>query len=64
MENDEKSFAVAVVALVLFIITSLAAWGTHVVHCFRAGEWGFLIAGAIAVPVAWIHGVGLWLGVW
>lgn len=25
--------------------------------------WGFLIAGAIIFPIAWIHGTGIWLGI-
>lgn len=42
--------------------TSFAAWLTHVIHCFQAEQWGFLIAGAIAAPVAIVHGIGLWFG--
>ena len=39
-----------------------AAWLTHVVVCFHAGLWGFLIAGALFFPVAIVHGIGLWFG--
>lgn len=38
----------------------LTSWITHVISCFIAGTWGFLIAGAICFPVAWVHGTWLW----
>jgi hypothetical protein len=41
----------------------LAAWLTHVIFCLQDGRWGFLIAGALVFPIAIIHGIGLWLGV-
>ena len=42
----------------------LVAWLTHIVVCLASSAWGFLIAGAIFFPVAWIHGTGVWLGAW
>jgi hypothetical protein len=42
----------------------LLAWMTHVIVCLTDGRWGFLIAGALFFPIAIIHGVGIWLGVW
>ncbi len=39
-------------------------WLTHVIHCLANNEWGFLIAGAIVVPIANVHGFGLWFGWW
>lgn len=41
---------------------SIAAWFTHVIVCLSTGAWGFLVAGAIVVPIAVIHGVGYWFG--
>ena len=38
----------------------IAAWFTHVFNCFAEGAWGFLVAGAIMFPIAWIHGTWLW----
>ena len=49
---------------VLIALWALASWITHIVVCIKAGAWGFLIAGAIVIPIAWIHGTGVWLGVW
>jgi hypothetical protein len=49
---------------ILFIGWGLAAEITHVITCIQNSEWLFLIAGAIAVQVAWIHGTGIWFGVW
>jgi hypothetical protein len=40
----------------------VAAWLTHVVICIKAATWGFLIAGAIFFPIAWVHGTGVWFG--
>jgi hypothetical protein len=50
-------FGLALVAWVL------GAWITHIVVCLKTAAWGFLIAGAILFPVAWIHGTGIWLGI-
>jgi hypothetical protein len=47
-------------ALVIWIA---ASWITHIVACLKAASWGFLIAGAIFFPVAWVHGTGIWFGV-
>ena len=42
----------------------LASWLTHVIVCLSASSWGFLVAGAFFVPVAVVHGTGIWLGAW
>lgn len=54
--------AISAVFLTLFIF--IAAWLTHVFTCLANGEWGFLIAGALAFPIAIVHGIGIWLGFW
>ena len=49
------------------VITGLAlfaAWITHLFACFSDDRWGFLIAGAIMFPVAIVHGIGIWFGIW
>jgi len=48
----------------LFFVVMFAAWLTHVIVCLSHGSWGFLIAGALFFPVAIIHGIGCWFGVW
>jgi hypothetical protein len=54
--------------LALFIltmaITNISAWATHVIYCIDHEQWGFLIAGALAFPIAIIHGFGIWFGFW
>jgi hypothetical protein len=51
--------------LVLTIaIINIAAWATHVIYCIDNEQWGFLIAGALAFPIAILHGFGIWFGVW
>jgi len=45
--------------LIIFLIL-FAAWLTHVITCFAAATWGFLIAGAIMFPVAVFHGFYIW----
>ena len=42
------------------LVWAIAAWLTHIVVCFAASSWGFLIAGAILVPVALGHGTWVW----
>lgn len=43
-----------------FMFWLAASWLTHIVVCFKAGSWGFLIAGAIFFPVAIGHGTWSW----
>ena len=45
---------------VVFLI-SVPAWFTHVMFCLSTSKFGFLIAGAIYVPIAIVHGVYLWV---
>jgi len=49
---------------VIVVLWCFAAWLTHIIVCIKAMAWGFLIAGAIVFPVAWIHGTGIWFGWW
>ena len=58
-----ESDAVALVGLGI-VAWVAASWITHVVVCIKAASWGFLIAGAIFVPIAVIHGTGIWFGAW
>lgn len=51
-------------AVLLSVFVCIAAWLTHVFSCLANGEWGFLIAGAIAFPIAIVHGIGVWFGFW
>lgn len=59
--NRLKAAGIGVLAL---IVACIAAWLTHVFVCLQNGEWGFLIAGALAFPIAIVHGIGIWLGIW
>lgn len=45
------------------VITSIAAWITHVVVCIKTASWLFLIAGAILAPIGVVHGIGVWFGI-
>jgi len=62
--TDESKESAGVILGNAIVIALIAAWFTHVVVCLKAGAWGFLIAGAIFFPVAIVHGIGIWLGVW
>jgi len=42
------------------VVWAFAAWVTHVIVCFTAGSWGFLIAGALLAPIAVAHGTWVW----
>lgn len=46
------------------VLTSIAAWVTHVIICIKTASWLFLIAGAIMAPIGVIHGIGAWFSVW
>ncbi|SIT00067.1 hypothetical protein [Achromobacter sp. MFA1 R4] len=45
--------------LILWVVL---AWFTHIFVCLKTASWGFLIAGAIFFPVAFVHGTGIWFG--
>jgi len=60
-----KAGGIAVITLAIVIVGGgFAAWLTHIVNCFQDGEWGFLLVGALFFPLAVIHGIGIWFGLW
>ena len=61
--NDSVAHLENGISIVL-ICGSLAAWFQHLYTCFNEEVWGFLIAGAIFFPVAIVHGIGIWIGIW
>jgi len=63
MDSDKALGAFILTGFGLTVI-SVAAWVTHIYVCFKASDWGFLLAGAVAFPVAVVHGVGIWFGLW
>jgi hypothetical protein len=46
----------------LIAVGSFAGWCQHLYTCFNEKLWGFLVAGALFVPIGIIHGWGIWLG--
>lgn len=54
----------AIIAVIASAVICVAAWLTHIFTCLANGEWGFLIAGALAFPIAIVHGIGIWFGFW
>ena len=60
MKGAEVGAASFVMGCIGMSLVGASAWATHVVTCFQTGQQGFLLAGAIAVPIGVIHGVGLW----
>jgi hypothetical protein len=58
-EKEMANFA----GLAVFFI-GLGAWIQHLYTCFTEEYWGFLVAGAIFFPVAIVHGIGIWIGIW
>jgi hypothetical protein len=63
LKNQSLGVAMEDLFPILIIGWIVAAWMTHIVVCLQSGTWGFLIAGAIVFPIAWIHGTGIWLGI-
>lgn len=51
------------VASLSLLLTSAAAWITHVIVCIKASAWVLLAFGCIVAPVGVVHGFGVWLGV-
>lgn len=52
------------ISVLSFLLWAVSSWLTHIIVCIQNSEWGFMIAGAILVPIAWIHGTGIWFGFW
>lgn len=52
-----------VFSIFTLVAATIAAWVTHIVVCLQTASWGFLIAGAIFVPIGILNGAGIWLGV-
>ena len=52
------------ITTIALVVISTAAWFTHLYVCFSDDRWGFLIAGALMFPIAIIHGIGIWFGIW
>jgi hypothetical protein len=48
----------------LLTVALIASWFQHLYTSFTEEAWGFLIAGAIFFPIAWVHGIGVWFGLW
>ena len=59
-----KTAGTLVFVWLALVVSSTAAWITHVVTCLSNGEWGFLIAGTLMFPIAIVHGWGIWFGIW
>ena len=60
-----KAGGIALVSTAIIVVLGgFAAWVTHIVDCFQDGEWGFLLVGALFFPLAVIHGIGIWFGLW
>jgi len=48
---------------IFLMVACPAALVTHLIRCFSEEQWGLLIAGSIAFPVAIIHGFLIRIGV-
>jgi len=53
-----------VLSFVFIFLVCVGAWLQHVYTCFITENWGFLIAGAMAFPIAIVHGIGIWFNLW
>ena len=52
-----NGLALGLVAWIFF------AWITHVIACIQTASWALLFIGSCIFPIAWVHGTGLWLGI-
>jgi hypothetical protein len=66
MSEDNNSCGGCVLVLFFYVCMGacFAAWLTHLYVCFHHNRWGFLVAGALFFPIAIVHGIGIWFGVW
>lgn len=59
-----KAAISTIIFAIVFALTAMAAWVTHVIACIQAHAWILLFAGIFVPPIGWIHGVMVWLGMW
>ena len=62
--SDITKTVLGIFYFLCFLAFGLGPWIQHLYTCFTDDRWGFLIAGALFAPIGWIHGLGLWVGVW
>ena len=55
--NDGEILALGIVAWLV------CAWITHVIVCIQSASWALLFIGSIIFPISWLHGTGVWLGI-
>ncbi len=60
-EEMDKFGRLGAIYLALIAVV-FSAWITHVIVTIKAGQWIFLLAGAIFAPIGVVHGIGVWLG--
>lgn len=53
---------VVFLGFIALILTSIAAWVTHVIVCIQTASWVLLVVGAFIAPVGVVHGIGSWFG--
>ena len=46
----------------LAVLVMASSWATHVVVCAMEGLWALLVLGLVVLPIAFLHGVAVWLG--
>jgi len=49
--------------MIMFALSCVGAWLTHIVHCLIYAKYLLLLAGGVIAPIGVIHGFGLWFGV-
>lgn len=60
-KNRRAIFAL-IGTVVLFVLTLIASWITHVAACIKASAWVLLVIGVFVPPIGWLHGVLVWFG--
>jgi hypothetical protein len=45
------------------LLWGFAAWLTHVIACIKTASWALLFIGTFLFPISFVHGTGLWLGI-
>ena len=45
------------------VLWCFCAWVTHVIVCIQSSSWALLFIGSIIFPISWLHGTGVWFGI-
>lgn len=60
---DLFTFITNLALFCLILTLTVGAWIQHVITCIAEKDWILLAFGIFVPPIGWVHGIGVWFGV-